>query len=176
MNSPMTSVANFLDLVESEASKINLSLTSEVKHPWQRPWLIDHVCYRVESEDRYAEMKQVFGKLGLLLVESMVSGRLIATYKLHNPIRWQNFVIPLVELPAPKKGKQVCEGWEHLEIVVQGSFDEIKASLLGARFDEKGLSKKINPELELELGSGVAIKFHHQSLEQVIQWEQGAPP
>jgi len=171
----MNSVASFLDLVEAEASKINLSLNAKEKKSWQQPWLIDHVCYRVESDARYGEMKQVFGQLGTMLVESMVSGRLIATYKLHSPIRWKNFVIPLVELPAPKKGKQVREGWEHLEIVVQGSFAEIKSNLPGARFDEKGLSKKINPELELELDSGVAIKFHHQSLEQVIEWERKAP-
>jgi predicted metalloenzyme YecM len=154
----------FLATVEAEARKSGFELPSH--------WVIDHLCYRVDSETSYQRMRLVFSKLGEELIESIVGGRLITTYKLHQPIVWKVFTIPLIELPAPKKGKVVVEGLEHIEMVCDISFEEIKQRLPRACFDEKGLAKSYNKELELILGSNVAIKFHHQSLEEVILAEK----
>ena len=90
---------NFLDKVflEMESHRI------EIKNYW----MIDHICYRVETEKNYQKMKSQFEHLGSLLIESEVNGRLIASYKLHQPISYKDYQIPLVELPAPKIGKKV---------------------------------------------------------------------
>lgn len=133
-------------------------------------WEIDHLCFRTSSLDNYEEMKRIFSGLGTLLVESDVNGRDIATYKFHEPIIYKNYIIPLVEVPAPKPGRDIDEGWEHIEVVIDISFDELMKKYSGLNFDTKALSKELNPELVLKF-EDCSIKFHHQSLEEVIRIE-----
>ena len=45
---------------------------------------LDHICYRVETMDEYREKKIALESFGTLLIESMVNGRLISTFKLLN--------------------------------------------------------------------------------------------
>lgn len=152
----------FLDKVFKEIQSAQIDLKN---------WEIDHICYRTTSEENYLESKKYFAQLGELLIESEVGGRQIATYKLKKPIKYKNFSIPLVEVPAPKKGKLTPEGFEHIEVVIDCSFDEILAKYSHCNFDKKGMQKDLNPELEIEF-KDCAIKFHHQSLEEVIKIEK----
>ncbi|MBT3982333.1 MAG: hypothetical protein HOE90_13325 [Bacteriovoracaceae bacterium] len=134
---------------------------------------IDHICYRTSSAENYLQIKSVFAELGECLIESEVGGRPIATYKLNEPISYKGRNIALVEVPAPKNGKVTPEGYEHIEVVIDTSFEEIMKKYPHSNFDQKGLSKKINPELVIKF-SDCAIKFHHQSLEKVIEMEKKA--
>lgn len=152
----------FLARVFSEIENANIDL---------KDWLIDHICYRTSSEENYQESKNYFANLGELLIESEVNGRLIATYKLDEPIKYRDYIIPLVEVPAPKKGKITFEGFEHIEVVIDCSFEDILEAYPHCSFETKGTSKELNPELEIEFGD-CAIKFHHQSLEEVIEIEK----
>lgn len=149
------------------------SQLSENKIQIKEHWMIDHLCYRVDSQTYYKEQKVHFSQLGELLIESEVNGRLIATYKLHRPIEFSGRKIFLIELPAPKKGKITQNGFEHIEVVVDIPFDEIMANHPHCKFDQSGLSKSFNQELEIPL-HGCAIKFHHLSLEDVIKIELSA--
>lgn len=134
---------------------------------------IDHLCYRTSSNQNYHQIKREFESLGSLLIESEVNGRMIATYKLHKPITYKNWIIDLVEVPAPKPNKQTQEGFEHIEVVIDCSFDEFKKNLPHIKFNEKGMSKDLNPELEIEFVD-CAIKFHHKSLEHIINIEKNS--
>lgn len=134
-------------------------------------WKIDHLCYRTSDLDNYEKIKAEFSKLGEFLIESEVNGRDIATYKLNSPVLFEGYRIPLVEVPAPKKGKNTTEGWEHIEVVIDISFDELMKRYPKIDFDTKALSKELNPELVIKFGD-CAIKFHHQSLEEVIEIEK----
>ena len=152
----------FLDRVFTQIEKALINLHS---------WEIDHICYRTSSLLNYEDAKKYFSKLGILLIEGDVNGRPIATYKLSNPISYKNYIIPLIEVPAPKSGKETPEGFEHIEIVIDVPFDEILDMYPHCQFEKKGLSKKLNPELEIEF-EDCAIKFHHLSLEKVIEIEK----
>ncbi len=133
-------------------------------------WDIDHICYRAQTDDSYKKLKSEFSNFGHLLIESEVNGRMISTFRLQNPIIFQGRRIDLVELPAPKKGKTTIEGFEHIEVVCDQPFSEIKEALSDCQFDEGGLAKSFNQELEIKL-EGCAIKFHHLSLQSVIHLE-----
>jgi uncharacterized protein len=133
-------------------------------------WDIDHLCFRTDSEEGYQRRKAEFSSFGKMLIESPVNGRMISTFQLNDPILFQGRSIDLVELPAPKKGKLTKEGFEHIEIVVDQPFYEIKSALGHCQFDEGGLAKHLNQELEIEL-ENCAIKFHHLSLKSVINLE-----
>lgn len=132
---------------------------------------IDHLCYRTSSEENYNEMKEVFSKIGKCLIESNVNGRLIATYKLSEPIHFKEYIIDLVEVPAPKIGKITTEGFEHIEVVTTQNFDDLIKKYSHLNIETKGLAKSFNPELEINFGD-MAIKFHNQSLESVINIEK----
>lgn len=99
---------NFLDAV---FNKINANQIVIEPH-----WDIDHLCFGVETEALYEDFKRKFSKLGELLAETNVKGRPIATFELQIPIRYGHWLIKLIELPAPKRGKSVKTGFEHLKL------------------------------------------------------------
>lgn len=134
-------------------------------------WDVDHICYRTSTQTEYADFKNIFSRFSTLLIESDVNGRPIATFKLNKPLILDNWQIHLVELPAPKEGKVTQKGFEHVEVVCDVSFKELKTRFPQVTFDEKGLSKTFNQELEMCLGER-NIKFHHLSLESVITLEK----
>jgi len=132
---------------------------------------IDHLCYRTQSEEDYRKACAQISEFGHLLIESPVNGRLISTYKLISPIKYRQWTIDLVEVPAPKPNRPTSKGFEHIEIVTQRSFAEIQKQYPHLSFETSGLKKDFNQELEIEL-KDCAIKFHHYSLENVIELER----
>ena len=134
-------------------------------------WEIDHLCYRTCSQSNYKESKIFFERLGQCLIESEINGRPIATYKLHEPIFFKDWIIDLIEVPAPKPGKETKEGFEHIEVVIDCSFEEFLNQNSKIEFEKTGLSKELNPELEVEFDN-CAVKFHHKSLEHIINIEK----
>lgn len=129
---------------------------------------IDHLCFRVETLCEYHYKKLIFEKLGSLLVESIVGGRMIATYKLHEAIIYKNQKIDVIELPSPKENSFYKSGFEHAELVIAKSFEDFMRDFPSLDFDTSATTKSHNPELRLKLGKGYSVKFHHQSLEETI--------
>lgn len=134
-------------------------------------WDIDHLCFRVESQNSYDSYKNTFSNLGALLTESQVNGRAIATFELHTAIQYKDWLIKLIELPAPKKGKATQTGFEHIEVVVDCELEEIVKKNSNIDWDTSGFRKIYNSELETNFGD-CAVKFHHLSLKSVVNFEQ----
>lgn len=133
-------------------------------------WDIDHLCYRAPTEARYQELKVMFSAFSKLLIESPVNGRLISTFKLDAPIPFRDWVIDLIELPAPKAGKTTPEGFEHIEVVCDAPFSDLQQKYAQLNLSLGGLKKNFNQELEITLGAR-NLKFHHLSLLSVIRLE-----
>jgi len=131
--------------------------------------IIDHICYRVETKERYLELKNKLSNYGKILTEKSIGGRPIAVFKLDEPYIFQNQKIYLLELPAPKEGRFYAEGWEHIEMVIQPTFEDFMAENEHLDFDTKAINKKVNPEVRLTFASG-AVKFHHYPLDYVIEF------
>jgi predicted metalloenzyme YecM len=134
---------------------------------------IDHLCYRTSSNQNYEQIKKKFEAEGILLIESEVNGRLIATYKLQKPIQFEDWVIDLIEVPAPKPNKETKVGYEHIEVVIDESFDDFINQHPKTKFSTKGMNKDLNPELEIKF-EDCAVKFHHKSLEHIINIEKNS--
>lgn len=154
---------NFLSKLFETFDELEIEITSH--------WDIDHLCYRVGSLERYKELKTSFSSFGKLLIESEVNGRPIATYKLNFSIVFKNWIIDVVELPAPKLSKPTKEGFEHIEVVCDTSFKELEARYKHLKLDLGGLKKEFNQEFEIDLGER-NVKFHQLSLESVIKVEE----
>lgn len=135
------------------------------------PYELDHLCYRVESFEQYKSKKEELLHHGEMLIESMVNGRMIATFKLFEPIVYQKRKIYLLELPAPKPGHAYPAGLEHVEFVTKGPLQKIIDRYPQYSFEAFGIHKKINADITLKLGD-YCIRFHNQSLEDVIKLEK----
>lgn len=132
--------------------------------------MMDHVCYRVETEQRYQELLSMFAKQAVLLSETEVSGRMIATYELVDYLEAGGWIVPYLELPAPKEGSPYQEGLEHVELVVIGGLDRFVERHSELPFSTKGMDKLLNPEAGLK-AAGVSVKFHEQPLGAVARIE-----
>lgn len=159
----------FVSLAQNFLSRCFIELKNK-SFVLENHWHIDHLCFRTESNESYERFKLEFSRFSTLLIESEVNGRLISTFKLSTPLSYEGFDIDLLELPAPKKGKIVKEGFEHFEVVSDLSFEELKARFKNIPIDESGTKKLFNKELEFCFND-FAVKFHHQSLESVINLE-----
>ncbi len=164
---------SFADRVYREAALFEACFKNELPS-FVKPLIskIDHLCYRTESEDVYNQCKTSFSKLGKTLISSTVGGREITTYKLSKPIVFCGVDVDVIELASPKPNNKYATGFEHLEIVITEKFDSFMNEYSTYEFDTSAMNKEHNPEIRLSLNSGISIKFHHQSLESVIEYEK----
>lgn len=133
--------------------------------------MMDHICYRVETQKRYEELLKTLCGTATLLGVAEVSGRNIATFEFNNYLIIDGWTVPYLELPEPKDGSHYVEGLEHAELVVIGGLERFAERHVDLPFDRKGMSKTINPELGLKSGA-LSVKFHEQPLGAVVRIEQ----
>jgi predicted metalloenzyme YecM len=133
-------------------------------------YFLDHICYRVGTTAEYETKKLELLEHGKLLVESMVNGRMISTFKFYEPIKYKNRFIDVIELPAPKPGKSYESGLEHVEFVATHPLKNFVEKYPKLDFEVFGIDKAINADITLKLGD-YCIRFHNQTLEAVIQEE-----
>jgi predicted metalloenzyme YecM len=109
----------------------------------------DHLCYRVETLERYDEIKSSLSKIATMFHETLVNGRLIALFELSTPIEvTPGVVLSILELPAPKLGAHYSEGFEHTEWVAP--FEKtVKLSLGVVKFHRKSLMQTVAEEKAL---------------------------
>ena len=77
-------------------------------------------------------------------------------------------MISIIEVPEPKNGSYYENGFEHAEFVIEDSFEQFAQKNSQINFDWSNANKKINPELRVKLNDNISLKFHHQSLENLI--------
>lgn len=130
-------------------------------------YLLDHLGYAASTPGRYAELKQQLACSGELLVEAMINSRPIATYRLTEPIQFDAWQINCIELLAPIQNTTSGEGFIHAEFVIQEDFETFMTRYPLIHFDTRRVNDKINACIKIDYG-GVAVKFHHESLESVI--------
>lgn len=130
---------------------------------------VDHLCYRAATLPEYLSLKRELAQHGVLLVEGMIGGRPIATYRLHQPVCWQGVSVPCIELAAPKPGRTHQAGLEHIELVVS-SLHELVAAHPALPFKTANIEDERNPDVGLMLPSG-QVKFHLRPLSEVIDEE-----
>jgi len=154
---------NFKKFIETSHGEISSML--------EKHWEVDHACYRTQTLSEYEELKVVFSVSFNLLIESIIGGRPISTFKLSQPMRVNELFVDLIELPAPKPGKSYPKGYEHLEVVIDISFEELMTKYPTLDWDTSGTKKGLNPELQASFGT-FNVKFHHNSLEHIINIEK----
>ena len=134
----------------------------------------DTICYRVETNERYDDVKQQLAQRALMIDETEVNGRLIAVFAPNEALQagaWQS--ISYIELPQPKPGSFYPEGIDHVQYVTRRSLSEFHRAHSDVSFEEKGLKSRLNPLLKLS-GEDVSVKFHDKHMGAVITLENVA--
>jgi predicted metalloenzyme YecM len=137
---------------------------------------LDHICYRVDRRERYTELRDRLAQRDHLLIESVVGGRPIATFRLNEPVRSNGRVIEVLELPSPKISASTTEsryqeGFEHVEFVTNEELADLVQRHPELDWDLSALSKETNPDVRLRY-DGFSVKFHRRSLVDIIAEEQ----
>ena len=135
------------------------------------PLTCDHICFRVETNERYVEVKNRLSTIAQLMGETIVAGRPISIFRLNNHIKYNKFHINCIELPAPKQGSHYIEGWEHAEFIVPdiNKFIEDNHSV---KFNTKSITRNINPEVSIRINEKHQIKFHPLHILDVLKIEE----
>jgi predicted metalloenzyme YecM len=162
------SAIRFTRTILSEARAVGLPLESKS---------VDHLCFRVEHVDDYRFACNLIASgtahdlRGTLLAESMVNGRPISAFKLHESLIVDDQVVSVIEIPSPKQGRHYATGFEHIEVVTAMSFAELRQRFQHLTFEGPASDNSFNPELVWRASRGT-VKFHHQTLEHVIELER----
>lgn len=158
----------FLDNVFSDLEALKIDVSQ---------YELDHMCYRVVTEEQYEATAQALGKISELLSTVVLGGRKVSTYKLHEPVVYKNRSIALIELPEFKKASKNSYplGLEHVEFAIGESAD--LSALAHAHphvaFETDEMKKTHNPAIRIMLPNGHgSVKFHHLPLEEVIRREK----
>ena len=138
-----------------------------------RPLLLDHICHRTATRERYVELCADLAGIAELLGEQVINGRPISVFRLHDPWCFHDRMIDVVEVPAPKPGSPYPEGFEHAEFVV-GDLKEFVSRHGTLPWDLEGMGKPHNAEARLRFGA-ISAKFHQRALADVITEELAAP-
>lgn len=132
----------------------------------------DTICYRVEINDRYDEVKRQLAECALMIDETEVNGRLISVFASKEPLcagSWSS--ISYIEIPQPKPGSFYAEGIDHVQMVTRHPLSQFHSTYTNIAFEEKGLASRINPLLKLS-GDEASIKFHDKHMGAVIEMER----
>lgn len=135
---------------------------------------LDHLCYRVETLDRYVALKEGLDAEGTLLAENSIGGRPIACYRLHDPFQFEERRIEVLELTAPKPGSPYPEGYEHAEFVVNEDLLAFTQRHPQLEWDLSDIDKTTNADVRIRF-DGFSVKFHRRPLAEVIELERSKP-
>lgn len=131
---------------------------------------LDHLCYRLETNQKYNALKSVMCKAGVLLSENVINGRPISVVRLTEPIIYESRQIHCIELPAPKPGKHQPEGYEHAEFVVP-HLAEFCTKYPGIQFKHSTLP--YNNTSAIYWGD-MSARFHERPLELVVELQRAS--
>lgn len=138
---------------------------------------IDHIGIKCLTPEQFENLGQELSVTASSLGTVEINGRPITTFRLEESFQVIGQDVDILELAAPKSseraGKKV-EGFDHIEVVISESFTERRSRLPQANWADIRWPSVINPELCLRLEGG-SIKFHHRSLESVIEIEHQLP-
>lgn len=145
---------------------------------------IDHACYRCETKAQYKEVCTaiVNNSIGSILIESMISGRPITIVKFQQPIVYEEWSIPCLEITCPKPGRSHKHGFEHIEIVIDSEnkhgftksqlfLTDFASQFPSIQFDMKAIHKEVNADLNLTTPGGNSVKFHARPIYEVCAYE-----
>lgn len=182
-NSLQSKIATFSEKLQSALAELGIyDACSQLS--------IDHICVRLDSEDKVRQLRHELKQIGEIISSVQVNGREISITQLREPLLIGDWNVYAVELPNPKPKHSYADGWEHVEFVLTETentmdgvraaffrqFPNLKQEILQNDYNytedvphAKG-DQLANPTIGLKV-AGVGIKFHANSIQKVVGYE-----
>lgn len=120
---------------------------------------LDHLAYQASSAADYERLLPEFASLGEQVSEEIIGDRRVAVFKLTNPIMYQGYSIPALELIEPKQGQQCDSTLQHAEFVVHEPFENYLARYPQIAWDTSSMHRDEFSHLKLNFDNGLTLKF-----------------
>lgn len=146
------SYSSFLDSWFSEIKKLGLEVAN---------FSLDHLGYSTSSSAEYDQIKLEFLTVGQLFREAIVANRRVGIFKLHQPLKYKNHLIPAIELVEPKAGESSKSGFEHAEFTIDFPFGDLVKKYPHLSWDTSNINRSDFPRLKLVFANGAELKFNH---------------
>lgn len=121
---------------------------------------MDHIGYQASSNEDYDRLRAEFDGIGVRVSEEIVGGRRVGIYKFVNPLRFQQYTNTAIELVAPKEGQVCPSALEHVEFVINESFESFMERYPNIPWDTSAISQPNFPMIKLKLDKDIQVKFH----------------
>lgn len=156
---------NFLINIENNLKNKNID-TSDM--------YIDHISLRTSTDEIYKNRKTEITQIAKIINESMIAWRQVSIWKLDRPIKHNNKDIYILEVSAPKANKVYPDTLDHVEFVTKSPLDELINKYTNISREKKWLAREWNQDIEVEFEDWTSVKFHNQSLEDVVKSENSS--
>lgn len=133
---------------------------------------LDHIAYQASSDADYDRLMPEFLKISKLVNEAIVSNRRVGIFKLNSPFKYKNYSIPAIELIAPKEGQKCPSAAEHAEFVLDEKFDTFMKKYLNLDWDISAIDQPVFPMVKLKLADNIQVKFHYESILEIVKKEK----
>jgi uncharacterized protein len=131
----------------------------------------DHLCLRTATNEEYRHFKNELSDYGKLITEAVVNGRPISTFKLNTPVNTSHHIVGVIELASPSTTSRYETGFEHAEFIVRETLGTFISKYPHCHFVKKG-DQDFNRQLRLTINEKMQAKFHHTTLERIIEIEE----
>lgn len=131
----------------------------------------DMINYECDTNERYAEVKEVLLRSAEMVSEIEHGGRLVSIYQAHRPLLAGQWNIPYIELLQPKPTRENRDAIDGIFFVTATSLVDFLERHQDIPFDTKGLTNSANPYVEMKVND-VAVKFHDRHMGAVLGIEQ----
>jgi uncharacterized protein len=158
-----TEVEKFLNEILSRIQKAGVDVTVLE---------LDHIAYKTSSLEEYEKIKPDFLKFGKMIKENMVRERKVGHIKLFKPIIYKQYVIPALEVIAPKTGEIIKPGWEHVEFVLKESYEQFMSKYPSLNWDTSVMTSDVFSMIKLILGEDMQVKFHMTPLLEMVEEDE----
>ncbi|WP_029686752.1 VOC family protein [Tatumella saanichensis] len=146
----------------------------------------DHISLRCHQNSTAERWAAGLAQVGEMFSQAEINGRPVCLFRLNQPLSLLGHQVSVVELPWPGAKHYPHEGWEHIEVVLEGDPQTLGQRAMALIADhgltQPGISFKTsqpaavegalpNPTLAVTDGK-TTLKFHPYSLEAVVASEQ----
>jgi uncharacterized protein len=125
---------------------------------------LDHLGYRTESEEVFERLLPEMKTIGKQVHKNFISGNIVCVFKLHEPLKYHNYLIPVIEFIGPNDSRDYPTGFEHAEFVIDEDFEVFANRYPKLAWDKSAIDRPEFPALKLPLDENTQVKFHHETV------------
>ena len=125
---------------------------------------LDHFGYQTASKEDYDTKTKDVNTIAIMKSENIVGRRRVGIYKLNNPYIYENYTVLGFELVEPREGQVCSSQLDHLEFVLNCSFDDYIAINTAVNWDTTTMTRPEFAKLTVKFDDGTSIKFHLKNI------------